>query len=115
MLVGFIGWIVLGLSIGSISNALANKRDRAIICYDLYHLGIRYPFAATRSREFSSDMLFGAIGATAGGVLVSLLSASSARGLSLESLLVATGGSVLFVSVWQAMRRPADGARLQPH
>lgn len=83
MIMGVIGWIVLGLIAGFIASKLVNKRGEGL------------PF----------DILLGIIGAVIGGWLFNAAGATGVTGFNIWSLLVAVVGAVVFLVVWHVIRR----------
>jgi uncharacterized membrane protein YeaQ/YmgE (transglycosylase-associated protein family) len=83
MVMGVIGWIVLGLIAGYIASMLVNKRGEGM------------PF----------DILLGIVGAVLGGLLFNAFGSSGVTGFNVWSLLVAVVGAVVFLGVWHAIRR----------
>lgn len=81
----FLAWIVLGLLAGFIGSKLVNKTGEGFVL----------------------DILLGIVGAVIGGWLFSAFGASGVTGLNIYSLFVAVIGSVLFLVVYHAIRRPA--------
>jgi uncharacterized membrane protein YeaQ/YmgE (transglycosylase-associated protein family) len=88
MVMGVIGWIVLGLIAGYIASTLVNKRGEGL------------PF----------DILLGIVGAVVGGWIFQAAGAAGVTGFNLWSLLVAVVGAVAFLVVWHAIRRSAAHA-----
>jgi uncharacterized membrane protein YeaQ/YmgE (transglycosylase-associated protein family) len=88
MVMGVIGWIVLGLIAGYIASTLVNKRGEGL----------------------AFDILLGIVGAVIGGWIFNAAGANGATGLNLWSLLVAVVGAVVFLVVWHAIRRSASHA-----
>jgi uncharacterized membrane protein YeaQ/YmgE (transglycosylase-associated protein family) len=85
MVMGVIGWIVLGLIAGYIASTLVNKR------------GEELPF----------DILLGIVGAVIGGWLFNAAGATGVTGFNVWSLLVAVIGAVVLLVVWHTIRRSA--------
>ena len=85
MVMGVIGWILLGLIAGYIASTLVNQRGE----------GLRL------------DILLGIIGAVVGGWLFNAFGATGVTGFNLWSLLVAVVGAVVLLVVWHAIRRSA--------
>jgi uncharacterized membrane protein YeaQ/YmgE (transglycosylase-associated protein family) len=88
MVMGVIGWIVLGLIAGYIASTLVNKRGEGL------------PF----------DILLGIVGAVVGGWIFQAAGSTGVTGFNLWSLLVAVVGAVVFLVVWHAIRRSAAHA-----
>ena len=88
MVMGVIGWIVLGLIAGFIASKLVNKRGEGL------------PF----------DILLGIVGAVIGGWIFTAAGVSGMTGFNLWSLLVAVVGAVVFLVVWHAIRRSVSHA-----
>jgi uncharacterized membrane protein YeaQ/YmgE (transglycosylase-associated protein family) len=85
MVMGVIGWIVLGLIAGYIASMLVNKRGEGM------------PF----------DILLGIVGAVLGGLLFNAFGSTGVTGFNVWSLLVAVVGAVVLLVVWHAIRRSA--------
>jgi uncharacterized membrane protein YeaQ/YmgE (transglycosylase-associated protein family) len=85
MVMGVIGWIVLGLIAGYIASTLANKRREGL----------------------AFEVLLGIWGALIGGWIFNALGATGVTGFNLWSLLVAVVGAVVVLVVWHAIRRSA--------
>ena len=85
MVMGVIGWIVLGLITGYIASTLVNKRGEGL------------PF----------NILLGIVGAVIGGWIFTASGISGITGFILWSLLVAVVGAVVFLMIWYAIRRSA--------
>ena len=83
MVMGIIGWIVLGLITGYIASTLMNERGEGP----------------------SFDILLGIIGAVIGGWLFSAAGATGVTGFNIWSLLVAVIGAVLVLTAWHATHR----------
>jgi uncharacterized membrane protein YeaQ/YmgE (transglycosylase-associated protein family) len=88
MVMGVIGWIVLGLIAGFIASKLVNKRGEGL----------------------SFDILLGIVGAVVGGWIFQAAGATGVTGFNLWSLLVAVVGAVVLLAVWHAIRRSAAPA-----
>ena len=80
----FFAWIVLGLIAGFIGSKIVNRRGEGILL----------------------DILLGVVGAFAGGWLFHIFGAPGVSGLNLYSLVVAVVGSVVFLVLYHAIRRP---------
>ena len=78
-----IAWIVLGLIAGFIGSKLVNKTGEGFIL----------------------DIALGIVGAVIGGWLFSLFGMQGVTGLNVYSLVVAVIGAVVFLVVYQAIRR----------
>ncbi len=88
MVMGVIGWIVLGLIAGYIASTLVN----------------------TRGEGLAFNILLGIVGAVLGGLLFLLFNAIGATGVTgfnVWSLLVAVVGAVVLLVVWHAIQRSA--------
>ena len=83
MVIGVIGWIVLGFIAGFIASKLVNKRGEGL------------PF----------DILLGIVGAVIGGWLFNAAGTAGVTGFNVWSLMVAVFGAVIFLVVWHAIRR----------
>jgi uncharacterized membrane protein YeaQ/YmgE (transglycosylase-associated protein family) len=83
MVMGVIGWIVLGLIAGFIASKLVNKRGEGL----------------------AFDILLGIVGAVIGGWIFSAAGTSGVTGFNVWSLMVAVVGAVIFLVVWHAIRR----------
>jgi uncharacterized membrane protein YeaQ/YmgE (transglycosylase-associated protein family) len=88
MVMGVIGWIVLGLIAGFIASKLVNKRGEGL------------PF----------DILLGIVGAVVGGWIFNAAGTAGVTGFNVWSLMVAVVGAVIFLVVWHAIRRPRPHA-----
>jgi uncharacterized membrane protein YeaQ/YmgE (transglycosylase-associated protein family) len=88
MVMGVIGWIVLGLIAGFIASKLVNKHGEGL----------------------SFDILLGIVGAVVGGWIFQAAGATGVTGFNLWSLLVAVVGAVVLLAVWHAIRRSAAPA-----
>ncbi len=85
MVMGVLGWIVLGLIAGFIASKLVNKRGEGL----------------------SFDILLGIVGAVIGGWLFNAVGATGVTGFNVWSLFVAVVGAVVLLVVWHAIRRSA--------
>ena len=85
MVMGVLGWIVLGLIAGFIASKLVNNRGEGL------------PF----------DILLGIVGAVIGGWLFNAAGATGVTGFNVWSLLVAVVGAVVLLVVWHSIRRSA--------
>ena len=83
MVMGVLGWIVLGFLAGFIASKLVNNRDQGL------------PF----------DILLGIVGAVIGGWLFNAAGATGMTGFNVWSLLVAVLGAVVLLVAWHAIRR----------
>ena len=83
MVMGVIGWIILGLFAGFIASKLMNKRGEGLPFY----------------------ILLGIVGAVTGGWLFNATGAAGVTGFNVWSLLVAVIGAVALLWVWHAIRR----------
>jgi uncharacterized membrane protein YeaQ/YmgE (transglycosylase-associated protein family) len=88
MVMGVIGWIVLGLIAGFIASKLVNKRGEGL------------PF----------DILLGIVGAVIGGWIFNAVGSAGVTGFNLWSLFVAVIGAVALLVVWHALRRSVSHA-----
>lgn len=88
MVIGVIGWIVLGLIAGYVASTLVNNRGEGL------------PF----------DILLGIVGAVIGGWIFTAIGAAGVTGFNLWSLLVAIVGAVVSLVVWHAVRRSISRA-----
>jgi len=88
MVMGVLGWIVLGLIAGFIASKLVNNRGEGL------------PF----------DILLGIVGAVIGGWLFNAAGATGVTGFNVWSLLVAVVGAVVLLVVWHAIRRSTSHA-----
>ena len=83
MVMGVLGWIVLGFLAGFIASKLVNNRDQGL----------------------PLDILLGIVGAVIGGWLFNAAGATGMTGFNVWSLLVAVLGAVVLLVVWHAIRR----------
>lgn len=83
MVMGVLGWIVLGFLAGFIASKLVNNRDQGL----------------------AFDILLGVVGAVIGGWLFNAAGATGMTGFNVWSLLVAVLGAVVLLVVWHAIRR----------
>jgi len=83
-------WILLGLLAGFIASKIVNHRGEGMIL----------------------DILLGIVGAVVGGWIAHLFGFAGVTSLSLYSLVVATGGSVVFLFLYHAIRRNVIGRRI---
>ena len=79
----FLVWIILGLVAGFIASKIVNRRGEGILV----------------------DVLFGVLGALAGGWLFHIFGARGVSGLNLYSLFVAVVGAVVLLVVYHAFRQ----------
>ena len=82
MVMGVIGWIVLGLIAGFIASKIVNNRGEGL------------PF----------DILLGIVGAVVGGWIFSAAGSAGVTGFNAWSLMVAVIGAVVFLVLWHAIR-----------
>jgi uncharacterized membrane protein YeaQ/YmgE (transglycosylase-associated protein family) len=82
MIMGFIGWIVLGLIAGFIASKLVNNRGEGPLM----------------------DIVLGIVGALLGGWLFNQFGSAGVTGFNAWSLLVAVVGAVAALGVWHAIR-----------
>jgi uncharacterized membrane protein YeaQ/YmgE (transglycosylase-associated protein family) len=85
MIIGVIGWIVLGLIAGYVASTLVNERGGGL----------------------TLNIVLGIVGALVGGWIFNAAGANDVTGFNLWSLLVAIVGAVVFLVVWHAIRRSA--------
>jgi len=78
---GIISWIILGLIAGFIASKIVNKQGQG----------------------FWLDIALGIIGALVGGFLFDLFGASGVSGLNIYSMIVAIVGSVVVLSIYNAL------------
>jgi uncharacterized membrane protein YeaQ/YmgE (transglycosylase-associated protein family) len=83
MVMGVIGWIVLGLIAGFITSKVEKNGGEGL------------PF----------DILLGMVGAVIGGWLFNAVGSTGVTGFNVWSLLVAVIGAVAFLWIWHAIRR----------
>ena len=88
MVMGVLGWIVLGLIAGYIASTLVNKRGEGL----------------------AFDILLGIVGAVIGGWLFNAAGAAGVTGFNVWSLLVAVVGAVVLLVVWHTIRRSTSRA-----
>jgi uncharacterized membrane protein YeaQ/YmgE (transglycosylase-associated protein family) len=89
---GIIAWLFLGLIAGFIGSKIVDHRGQGIL----------------------RDIVLGIAGALLGGFLFHLVGGEGITGFNAWSLLVATGGAVVVLLLWNAItrrRRPADAVR----
>jgi uncharacterized membrane protein YeaQ/YmgE (transglycosylase-associated protein family) len=78
-----LSWILLGLIAGFLGSKIVNRRGEGIFL----------------------DIVLGIVGAVAGGYLFSFFGGGRVTGLNLYSMLVATLGAVVVLSVYHGIRR----------
>lgn len=83
MVMGVLGWIVLGLIAGYIASATVNKRGEGL----------------------PMNIVLGILGAVLGGWLFNTFGITGVTGFNVWSLLVAVIGAVVFLVVWHSVRR----------
>ena len=88
MVMGVLGWIVLGLIAGYIASALVHNRGEGL----------------------PMDIVLGIVGAVIGGWLFNAFGAAGMTGFNVWSLLVAVVGAVVLLVVWHAIRRSKSHA-----
>jgi uncharacterized membrane protein YeaQ/YmgE (transglycosylase-associated protein family) len=88
MLLGIIGWIVLGGIAGYIASISINKRGEGLVM----------------------DIALGILGALVGGWLFNAFGAAGVTGFNLWSLLVAVIGAMVVLMIYHAIRGSARGA-----
>jgi uncharacterized membrane protein YeaQ/YmgE (transglycosylase-associated protein family) len=76
-------WIILGLISGFIASHVVNHRGEGMIL----------------------DILLGIVGAVIGGWVLQLFGYAGVNGVNLYSIVVATGGAVLLLIVYHAIRQ----------
>ena len=81
---GILGWILFGLIVGSIANALDSRPSKGGL------LG---------------SIILGIVGALVGGFLGSLLLGRDVTGFDIPSILLAIGGSMVLLFVGKALTR----------
>ena len=81
MVMGFVGWIVLGLIAGFIASKIVNKRGEGVLM----------------------DIVLGIVGALVGGFIFSTLGSSGVTGFNLYSMIVAVIGAVVVLLVYHAI------------
>jgi uncharacterized membrane protein YeaQ/YmgE (transglycosylase-associated protein family) len=82
MVMGVIGWIVMGLIAGYIASMLVNNRGEILPFY----------------------ILLGIVGAVLGGWIFNAVGARGVTGFNVWSLLVAVVGAVVLLWIWHAIR-----------
>ena len=88
MVMGVVGWIVLGLIAGFIASSLVNKRGEGL----------------------AFDILLGIVGAVLGGWLFNAAGATGVTGFNVWSLFVAVVGAAILLVVWHTIRRSSSHA-----
>lgn len=88
MVMGILGWIVLGLVAGYVASTLVNNRGEGL------------PF----------DIIIGIVGAVLGGWLFTAFGVAGVTGFNLWSLLVAIVGAVVLLVIWHVIRRSISRA-----
>ena len=83
-------WLLLGLLAGFIASHLVNHRGEGMIL----------------------DVLLGIVGAIVGGWVAHMLGFAGINRLNLYSLIIATGGAVVFLFIYHAIRRNVIGRRI---
>jgi uncharacterized membrane protein YeaQ/YmgE (transglycosylase-associated protein family) len=83
-------WIILGFVFGFIASHIVNHRGEGMVL----------------------DILLGVVGAVVGGWIVHLLGMAGVTRPNLHSIVIATGGSIVFVFVYHAIRRNVVGRRI---
>ncbi len=81
---GIIAWIILGALAGWIASLFMNTNEE---------------------QGAVANILVGIFGALVGGLIMGLFGAEGVTGFNLYSLLVATGGAVVLIAVYRALRR----------
>jgi uncharacterized membrane protein YeaQ/YmgE (transglycosylase-associated protein family) len=82
MVMGVIGWIVLGLIAGFIGSKLVNKHGEGML----------------------GDILLGMVGAVVGGWVFHAIGSAGVTGFNIWSLLVAVIGAVVVLVIYHAIR-----------
>ena len=82
MMMGILGWIVLGLIAGFIASKLVNKQGEGPVL----------------------DIVLGIVGALVGGWLFNAFGSAGVTGFNAWSLLVAVIGAVVSLVVWHVIR-----------
>jgi uncharacterized membrane protein YeaQ/YmgE (transglycosylase-associated protein family) len=83
-------WIVLGLLAGFIASHLVNHRGEGMVL----------------------DILLGIVGAVIGGWVAHLAGLAGVSRLNLYGIVIATGGAMLFLIAYHAVRRNVIGRRI---
>jgi uncharacterized membrane protein YeaQ/YmgE (transglycosylase-associated protein family) len=81
---GILSWIVIGLLAGLLAKLITPGKDPGGIIITI---------------------LFGICGALLGGYIASKLGIGSVRALDLKSILIATGGAILILLLYRAVRK----------
>jgi uncharacterized membrane protein YeaQ/YmgE (transglycosylase-associated protein family) len=81
---GFISWIVMGLMVGAVAKFIMPGKDPG---------------------GFIITILLGIAGAFVGGFVASTMGIGTFTGFNLGSFLVATGGAVLLLIIYRALKR----------
>ncbi|HEX2534057.1 MAG TPA: GlsB/YeaQ/YmgE family stress response membrane protein [Chitinophagaceae bacterium] len=84
---GILTWIILGLVAGAIAKALRPGRD---------------------PQGCIITMIIGIVGAVVGGFVARFLGWDGVDGFNLYSILIATGGAVIFLAIWAALSGRRD-------
>jgi len=79
---GVVAWIVLGLIAGFIASMLVNKNGEGML----------------------GDIILGIIGALLGGMIANMIGFAGVTGFNLYSILIATGGAVVCLVIYHAIR-----------
>jgi uncharacterized membrane protein YeaQ/YmgE (transglycosylase-associated protein family) len=85
-----LAWIVLGFIAGFIASHIVNHHGEGMVL----------------------DILPGVVGAVVGGWVAHLLGLAGVTNLNLQSLLVATAGSIVFLFAYHVIRRNVVGRRV---
>ena len=83
-------WLLLGLLAGFIASHLVNHRGEGMIL----------------------DMLLGIVGAIVGGWIAYMIGFAGVTRLNAHSLIIATGGSIVVLFAYHAIRRSVIGRRI---
>ena len=83
-------WIVLGFIAGFIASHIVNHRGEGMVL----------------------DILLGIVGAVVGGWVAHLLGLAGVSRINLYSIAVATGGAIVFLFIYHAIRRGVVGRRV---
>jgi uncharacterized membrane protein YeaQ/YmgE (transglycosylase-associated protein family) len=83
--VGFLSWIIMGLIVGAVAKSIMPGKDPG---------------------GFIITILLGIAGAFVGGFVASTLGIGTFTGFNLWSFLVATGGAVLLLALYRALKKP---------
>jgi len=79
---GILSWIILGLIAGALAKAIRPGRD---------------------PQGCIVTMIIGIVGAVIGGWIATMLGWGRVNGFNIYSLLVATGGAIIFLAIWAAI------------